>query len=99
MALSDDMPITHVDPVTRVGAVLRGQRVGAIQLPPGAVTPVGQQLLSAWQRRRDRRKGLAAEAEEPPMEVDPPETYGEHGELHPAHGGQEPAGPWVDLRV
>jgi hypothetical protein len=97
MALSDDMPISRVDPVTRVGAVLRGQRVGAIQLPPGVVLPVGQRLLSAWQRRREGRKGSPDDAEEAPVAVDPPETYGEHGELHPAHGGLEADGPWVDL--
>ncbi len=97
MALSDDLPITHVDPITRVGAVLRGQRVGAIQLPPGVVPPVGQRLQSAWQRRRQGGKGSTTDAEEPPVAVDPPETYGEHGELHPAHGGLEAAGPWVDL--
>ena len=99
MALSDDMPISNVDPVARVGAVLRGQRVGAIRVPPGAVRPVGQRLLSAWQRRREERKEAAGEPEEAPVAVDPPETYGEHGELHPAHGGMEAAGPWVDLTV
>ena len=106
MAPLDDLPIPPVGVTARVGSVLRSQRVGAIQLPPGVVPPAGQRLLEEWRRRRDPREGGedAEKGEEsggsgPPPEVDPPETYGEHAEvLHP-HGGAEAPAPRVDLEA
>lgn len=104
----DDLPLPHVDPIPRVGAILRGQRTGAIQLPPGVVPPVGARLRFAWERRREGRprpggetEAEPAEAEAAPLEVDPPETYGEHGELLHAHteGEAQAAPPHLDLKA
>lgn len=104
MAPFDDLPIPHVDPVTRVGSVQRGQRVRAVQLPPGVVPPVGQRLLAAWQRRKGQRR-TEDEPEEPVeeappfLEVDPPETYGEHGELLHPHEAAASEGARLDLEA
>ncbi len=95
----DDFPPPHLDPVTRVSPVMRGQRTGPVQLPPGVVVPVGPRLRSAWQRRKQARPGSGTEEAPAAVEVDPPETYGEHGELHPAHGGLDPEGPRVDCEA
>lgn len=100
----DDLPLPHVDPVPRIGAVLRGERVGAIRLPPGVVGPAGRRLLSEWQRRRAAREGqapleAAAADEAEALAVDPPETYGEHGELHHPHAESEAERPHLDLKA
>ena len=108
MAPLDDLPIPPVGSTARVGSVLRSQRVGAIQLPPGVVPPAGQRLLEEWRRRRDRREGGGEEAamdgevgdgSAPPPEVDPPETYGEHAEVLHRHDGTEAPAPRLDLEA
>jgi hypothetical protein len=103
----DDLPIPPVDSVTRVASILRSQRVGAIQLPPGVVPPVGQRLMEEWRRRRDRGEpeGASEEASAeagsiPAQDVDPPETYGEHGELlHPHDLAATEGLPRLDLEA
>jgi len=105
MAPFDDLPIPHVDPVGRVGSVQRGQRTQAIRLPPGVLPPAGQGLLAAWQRRRHRPGTELPPAEEPEppdaegVGVDPPETYGEHGELINPHAAEEAERPRLDLKA
>lgn len=96
----DDLPIPRVDPVGRVGAVQRGQRTRAIRLPPGVLPPGGQGLVAAWQRGRNQRKAPAEpEAQEAAIEPDPPETYGEHGELLHPHGPEETERARLDLEA
>lgn len=106
MAPFDDLPLTHVDPVTPAHSVLRARRVRAIALPPDVVPPLGNQLAE-WQRRRRegeeaREASLQvqdAEVEAPALAVDPPETYSEHGELQHAHGAATEESPHLDLKV
>lgn len=105
MAPFDDLPLPHLDPVGRVGAVQRGQRTQAIRLPPGVLPPAGQGLLAAWQRRRQRQEeGAAGEeaataAPEAVPDVAPPETYGEHGELINPQAAAEAEKPRLDLEA
>lgn len=110
MAPFDDLPLPHLDPVPRIGAILRGERVGAIRLPPGVVPPVGRRLRSTWQRRREGPEAPPEEAPAepgagagppPPLEAAPPETYGEHGELHHPHAEAEAEAerPHLDLEA
>ncbi|HEX9010747.1 MAG TPA: hypothetical protein VF804_10295 [Holophagaceae bacterium] len=106
MAPFDDLPLPHLDPVARVGAVQRGQRTQAIRLPPGVLPPAGQGLLAAWQRRRRRQEeGPATGAEAPEAaaeavpEVAPPETYDAHGERLNAQPAEEAERPRLDLEA
>ena len=103
MAPFDDLPISHVDPVGRVGAVQRGQRTQAIRLPPGVLPPAGQGLLAAWQQHRNRRPAEApADAEAAPeaaLDAAPPETYGEHGARLNAQPDDAAEGPRLDLEA
>lgn len=104
MAPFDDLPIPPVGSATRVGPVLRSQRVGAIHLSPGVVTPLGQRLVAAWQRRKNRPgepEAAAAPQEGAETllapEAEPPETYGEHGELLHPHELADAEAPRLDL--
>ncbi len=87
MTRFEEGPVPPVFPVAPV------RRVRAVRIPRRVLRPARRQLRPAWEARQ---RVLAREAERgaapvlPPPEVDPPETYGEHGErLH----GPEAAAP------
>ena len=75
-----------------------------LPISPGVVSPMGQRLVAAWQRRKhrpgepevDAAPQQGAEALLAP-EADPPETYGEHGELLHPHELADAEGPHLDL--
>lgn len=92
MTRFEEAPVPPVFPVAPV------RRVRAVRIPRRVLRPARRQLRPARQARQLARS-RAAEPEAAPLptpEVDPPETYGEHGERLHAPGGPPPR-PHLDL--
>ena len=104
MAPFDDLPLPHVDPVTPASSVLRAQRVRAITLPPGVLPPLGERLAARQRRRKEGAEAAApsvgsTEPEAPSIEVDPPETYSERGEVRYRQGASPEEELHLDLKA
>ncbi len=92
MTRFEEAPVPPVFPVAPV------RRVRAVRIPRRVLRPARRQLRPAWQARQLARARASEPASVPltPPEVDPPETYGEHGER--LHGSEAPqARPHLDL--
>ena len=92
MTRFEEAPVPPVFPVAAV------RRVRPVRVPRRVVRPLRRQLRPAWQARQEARRRQAGPESVPipPPEVDPPETYGEHGERFHVHGDLPPAHPNLD---
>jgi hypothetical protein len=81
------------------------RRIRVVTIPGNAIEPIRNSFKSAWELATARKEAEESEPEESPVveeepvpEVDPPETYGEHGELVNPHSDLPPKTPHLDLK-
>jgi hypothetical protein len=94
------------DELPAIRRTVSSQRLQVVHIPSRAIGPIKEQFRRAWESARsgyDQPLPPPEEAsplapDEPVPEVDPPETYGEHGEILHPHPTLPPA-PHLDLKV
>ncbi len=90
-----EVGLTRFDeaPVPPVTAVTRVRRIRPVRIPQRVIRPIRGRLRPA---RRNYKRNQTDE-EGTTIEVEPPETYGEHGELIHPHQDNPKSLPHIDL--